>query len=431
MRSRVLAIIVAVVVPLAALGVVIAQRGDSSHSPARLPILAAGDGSGENAALGVARADAALYPYGVIVYKAGANLPALDGSGRAYKVTGIDADAARRLADAFGFNDITPDADSTFTKGDAQLTLSPSGFWGYTRQSSGGDVSSSGVAVACAPDTDCPAPPTTIPQHPADLPSQDEATAIAIALVQRAGIDTENATISVDDFVTQWSVRIEPVVDGLPTEGMTTSVTIGEGGVVEYANGIFGHPQAADEYPLIGTSAAIDRLNKGEGFAGPRPLMGAAEDATAAASGEPGPITGSEPGSVGSGEPGSVAPGEPVPPPSCETTIPSDVPCAPEPVPPVTGTIPPPPPQEITITGAEQILLYASSYTGEESWLVPGYRFTTDQGVGPSVLAIDDSFLTPPDEVPPDKGFDDPNGTVTIEPAPASDPAAKEPSTGG
>jgi hypothetical protein len=377
--------------------------------------------------------DAALFPYGGIVYKGGANLPALDGSARAYKVSGTDAGAARRLADAFGFNGIAPDADSTFINGDSQLTISRSGFWGYTRQSSGGDVSSSGVAVACAPDTECPVPPTTTPQHPAGLPSQEEAKATAIELLQRAGIDTDKATVSVDDFVTQWSVRVEPVVDGLPTEGMTTTVTIGVGGVVDYANGIFGRPQASDEYPLIGTGAAIDRLNKGEGFVGPRPLMGAAEDATAASGPpDPGPA-GSEPGSgAAGGEPGSVAPGEPVPPPACDTTIPSDVPCAPEPVPPPdTGTIAPPPPQEITITGAEQILLYAASYTGEESWLVPAYRFATDQGVGPSVLAIDDSFLTPPDQVPSGKGSIDSGGPVTIEPAPASDPAAKEPSTGG
>ena len=58
-------------------------------------------------------------------------------------------------------------------------------------------------------------------------------------------------------------------------------------------------------------------------------------------------------------------------------------------------TIAPPPPQEITITGAEQVLLFAQSYTGDEGWLVPAYRFTTSDGVGPTVLAIDD-MLPPP-----------------------------------
>jgi hypothetical protein len=294
------------------------------------------------------------------------------------------------------------------------------------------------VAVACAPDGDCPEPATTIPQHPANLPSEDEAKKIASQLLQRAGIDIDNATTAVDDFVTQWSVRVDPRLDGVATEGMTTVVTIGENGVVDYANGILGRAEAADEYPLIGTGAAIDRLNKGEGFVGPQPLAAAAEDVVTA---------NGQDSSVGSAEPGSVAPGEPVPYPGCVTTIPSTVPCAPVPdePPPVSDTVPPPPPpQEVTITGAEQILLFAASYTGAESWLVPAYRFTTDQGTGPSVLAIDDSFLTPPDEIPVDSGSgsgsasDDPAGTVTIEPAPATELApapatapVRQPETGG
>ena len=415
MRSRVLAIVVAVVVPLAALGVVIAQR-DSSDSPDRLPILTGGGGSrGGDAALALATEDAALYPYGVIVYTAGTGLPELDGSARAYKVTldGV-AEQLERL------KELLVTADEPSSDRSAMMFAEPnSPYWSFSRQTSDGVVSSSGVAVACAPDRDCPAPDTTIPERPADLPSEEEAKRIALDLLQGAGIDTSNAAVAVDDFVTQWSVRVDPVVDGLPIEGMTTTVTIGAGGVVEYANGILGRPEAADEYPLIGTRAAIDRLNAGEGFVGPQPLTAAAEDA--------GVATGAaEPGSAGGSDPNVGAP---------DTVVPE---------PPVTGTIPPPPPQEITLTGAEQILLYASSYTGEESWLVPAYRFTTDEGVGPSVLAIDDRFLTPPDQIPVDKGVEDPDGTVTIEPrpgiepvppatepAPAVDPAREEPATGG
>src|SRR5260221_3710511 len=106
MRSRILAIIVAVVVPLAALGIVISRSGSSSHTPGRLPILAGGGGVGGDTTLAAARADAALYPYGGVVYNAGPGLPALDGSAHAYKVTGFDTDAAGRLAGAPGFHDV-------------------------------------------------------------------------------------------------------------------------------------------------------------------------------------------------------------------------------------------------------------------------------------------------------------------------------------
>jgi len=58
----------------------------------------------------------------------------------------------------------------------------------------------------------------------------------------------------------------------------------------------------------------------------------------------------------------------------------------------------------VTITGVQRVLLFAASYTGDEGFLVPAYRFNTDQGFGPTVLAIDESFLTPPDEIPVPKG---------------------------
>ena len=390
MRSRALAIAVAVVVPLAALGFVISRGGSSAHRPARLPIVAGASG-GSGSTLGAARADAALYPYGGIVYKASAGLAKLDGSARAYKISAPDSKIVRELADAVGLSGVTADADGTFTSGDAQLNVTGSS-WGYTRQS-GDNTVSSGVAVACAPNADCPPPPTTIPQHPAGLRSQDEAKALAVKVAQSAGVDPANATIVVDDGITEWIVRIDPRVDGVPTEGFTTTVTVGENNAIDFASGTVGRPVAADLYPLIGTSKAIERLNNGQGFVGIRPLTGAEGALT--------PLTAAASASSG----GAAAPA-PVPEPPV-TAQPS-----------VTDTIPPPPPpQEITITGAEQVLLFAPSYDGSESWLVPGYRFTTSQGVGPTVLAIDDSFLTPPgqvstDDVPTGKGSIDPGGAV-------------------
>ena len=122
----------------------------------------------------------------------------------------------------------------------------------------------------------------------------------ALELAATRGHRHDDATVSVDDYVTQWSVRVDPIVDGVPTEGFTTTVTIGENGVVEYANGTLGRPQAADEYPLIGTSAAIDHLNKGEGFVGPRPML-----AETAMIGTTPPVPAVPPEVLGPAEPGS------------------------------------------------------------------------------------------------------------------------------
>lgn len=431
MRSRVLAIVVAVVIPLTALGVVISRAG-SGHGPARLPILAGGSAAGTADA--AARPEPALYPYGGLVYKAGAGLPELTGSARAYKVSGFDPAAARRLADALGFSGVAPDANNTFVKGDEQLSVSTNGYWGYVRQSSGGaGVSSSGGSVACAPDGECPVQPATVPEHPADLPSQDDAKATALSLLKSAGVDTTDADVNVDDAITQWLVRVDPKVDGIPTEGFTTTVTIGEKSVIEYANGVLGTPSPADEYPLIGTSAAIDRLNKGEGFVGPRPLQATAE-ATVGASGAPNapvpdvaPDAGS--GSAGSGSASSGGTSSGSADGSSGSASPPAPPASDSPLtlPPDSQTIPPPPPpQEVTITGAQRVLLFAASYTGDEGFLVPAYRFSTEQGAGPTVLAIDDKFLTPPDDLPvpePQRGVDNggaPGATVEPKPVPAT-----------
>jgi hypothetical protein len=86
---------------------------------------------------------------------------------------------------------------------------------------------------------------------------------------------------------------------------------------------------------------------------------------------------------------------------------------------PPVDTIAPPPPQQITLTGAERVLLLAQSFTGEESWLVPAYRFATSDGVGPTVLAIDDSFLLPPPGTDTSSSFD--KGSTGVEPQPAPD----------
>ena len=409
MKRRVAVLVAAVLVPLAVLAVVlvVARRDGGTHTPARLPIVAAKRSS--PGASGTA--DAALAPYGGIVYQAGPDVPALDGSAHAYRVrVGDAADAARRLATALGLHaDPTANGDGGYvvTDGDAQLFVTaPS--WSYSRTSSGGGVSSSGVAVACPLDApDCPpnvtAPPPATAPRPADLPSQDDAKATALALLDRVGVATRGAAVTVDDGGTQWYVSVDPVVDGIATEGFGSSVSVGPNGEIEYAAGVLGEVAVADDYPLVGTRTAIDRLNNGFGVVGPRPL-GAEDRGAPAVGGTPspgGPSDANEAGSA-SASPGSAAPGEP--------TEPAEPPAAPIPEPssasdtpstPVTDSIPPPAPQTVTLTGAERILLFATSADGNESWLVPAYRFATADGPGPSVIAVDDRFLTPPDALQP------------------------------
>jgi hypothetical protein len=64
--------------------------------------------------------------------------------------------------------------------------------------------------------------------------------------------------------------------------------------------------------------------------------------------------------------------------------------------------------------------MFASTYDGSDGYLVPAYRFTTEDGEGPTVLAIDDSFLAPPpDESGTRDGGTEPGAPGAIEPQPA------------
>jgi|GEM_PF-6363971 len=299
-RARV-TFIASVVVPLAAVFTVAVLRTDSSPhraGPERLPIVTGG-----------AVANAALYPVIPVEYRAAPRLPALDGAEAAYHV-----------------------GPETWSTGDPNTSIS------------------SGVAVACAPGVPCPPPPPTT--RPPGFPTEDAARASALDALRAAGFPVDGAAVTASDAGTAWVVNVDPVVDGHPTEGLTGSVTVGAGGVV-YGSARVATPERRDTYPLIGTSAAIERLNNGEGLIGPQPLF-----ALGGLPIVPAPDASSEP-------------------------------------------------QVVTFDSVDLVLAFAPSFTGGDGWLVPAYRFHGDDGSTRTVLAIDESFLAPP----PGGGSDAPGST--------------------
>ena len=399
MTRRAIAIVVAATVVAALAGVLVARRNSGNHAPPRLPIAVS---TGRTTAAG--EADAALAPYGALTYHAGAGLRSLDGAGRAYHVSNVDGEgAARRIAAALGLRgEPTAQGDGFVVNDDSgQLIVTPRD-WSYS-SGAGGSVSSSGVATACPPDAPkcIPGPGVPTPTRPADLPSEDAAKTAAIGLLQRVGMDMTSAAVDADDGVSQWFVRVDPKVDGLATEGFGASVVVGEKGAIVSASGVLGAVAAADEYPLVGTAAAIDRLNSGFGLGGPERLSaaGAAADAVASTDAIGTASATAVPGSVGPDQPPAAPiPVEPAPPEPASPAPASPAPASPVPAPgEPPGSEPPlqpPPPQDVTLTGADRILLYVSSTNGSDGWLVPAYRFSTADGPGPTVLAVDDRFLT-------------------------------------
>ena len=128
---------------------------------------------------------------------------------------------------------------------------------------SGSGCSGPDCSVSSAPVTTMPPPP---PERPSDLPSRDEAESIARAVLAETGVAIDGASVDAFDNTLSWSFTFDPVVDGLPTYGFNSSVSIGAGGEVIDGYGVIGTPTAGDEYPLIGTPAAVERLNRGEAF---------------------------------------------------------------------------------------------------------------------------------------------------------------------
>lgn len=304
-RARLALIAASVILPVSLLVVVVVAASDGGPAaPGRLPLAAGGQAQGTAIAASgdaAAGAESARYPYpGWVQYQAGPDLPALTGSARAYRLPAgaITEESVRRLGAALGVDGDPVPVDGggwEFGRpgegGHLYVSGDGSGSWSFTDESvldmTGSSSSASGeaacsglgctlssrpVGTPCAqPGPDAPGDvpvcadvvPTTVPV-PTDLPSAEQAEAIARDLLAATGVAVEGAEVHVwDNSPYEMSVQVDPLVDGMPTYGFGGYVSIGDQGAVQYANGYLGQPEPADEYPLTGTPAAIERLNSG------------------------------------------------------------------------------------------------------------------------------------------------------------------------
>lgn len=373
MRRRVI-VIVAAVVPVVALAIAIAVGGSgssSSSTPAKLPI-AFGTGGPPGAAANAAldAATPAIYPYAPTRYVAANDLPDLGGEARAYKVVSDVTDPrVTELARALGVDavDISEASQGT-TVNDSRPKLTVLRSTGQWAVSGPIEAIASSAACANADGTPCTVPVTTLP--PNEL-SEDDARAKALAVLRPSGMDTDHAAIVATLQQPMWQVMVDPIVDGTPTSGYGATVWILPDGTVANATGFMAHAEPADTYPRLTTHQVIDQMTAGL----PVPMIATASDV--AVGGACAPATEQSDGSV-------IAP------------------CAPIPVPdgaPTTAL----PPHDVTITAATPALLYQPTYDGQSGYLVPAYRFSTDDGQTPIAPAIDRSWFAPPpvDSTPP------------------------------
>ncbi|MGE5291492.1 MAG: hypothetical protein ACM3ML_30670 [Micromonosporaceae bacterium] len=101
-----------------------------------------------------------------------------------------------------------------------------------------------------------PAGPLPVPSTGA--PTGQAAQAAAAPVLQAAGL--AGAPLRITVIGSYAFVSADPVVDGLPTSGFSTTVGVGPGNRVTQANGWLSRPAAGTVYPLIGAKEAFSEL---------------------------------------------------------------------------------------------------------------------------------------------------------------------------
>ena len=310
------------------------------------------------------------------------------------------------------------------------------------------------TTTVCGPGADCvdPAPPPDCAVSsdgsstcadveelaPVDLPSEDEARAIAIDLLTATGLDVDDADVTVERGYDAWYVSVEPRLDGLPT-GLVASVSVGAGGAVTSASGHLADPERLGEYPLLDTRATIERANALSGVDGGAGEPTVPVDAGSTTGGDTVVTAATVIDDVGATA-GTTAPACKVQPDGteiCESTgsgitcpqvgAPDDEPLGapetPDCTPPVTDPglepepLPAEGPLEVVLVDASPVLVPLGAADGStDAYLVPGYRFTDESGGRVDLAAVADSALTTPPTT--DTSAVEPPVTATVAPDP-------------
>ena len=428
-RSRRLALVAASAIlglTAAACGDPASQSASTESVAATLPVIRIGAGSGSGGATpAAAESDRMMMPYGTFVFVVDGTLPALDGTAPAWRfpagasidqarvaaiaaLLGVDGDVRALGADMGGGWMVGPEDYSAAT-----LTVSADGMasWWYSPapQEMRGTECGQVVGPIDAIEPDAPATPEEAPPASDDVPTDtvepsvtceepqppagvpDAATAEQSAKDLFASLGYDPADYEFETYADEWGANVTAwlMLDGVRAP-VTLSVGFGAEGAITWASGSLATPEPVGDYPLVGTTAGIDRLGDETGrwmwFGYGGPAMMARDVAVASTGGEAEPAatpdTAVDPGAMPIAPPDETGP-------ACD--------------PAADCVVDMPPPEEITvtITGANMGLTQIWDADGTV-WLLPMYVFTADDGGEWSVIAVDDSFieLPTPDDVP-------------------------------
>lgn len=334
---------------------------------------------------------------------------------------GVNGDVVSTDQDGYqswqvGPNDGT--APTIYVSGDAQLSWSFSPAWDQsanttvsceyvdpavlTVDATGSTVTEPAPDIAVAPPGDVCAEP----KPPANVPSADQAEALAVQQLTVLGVDS--ATVTLDTYADQWSASVTATVnrDGSPT-GQTYSFGYGADSELQWAGGSLAVPAAVGPYELIDIDTALARLvemNSWQGMAYPTDMlaidaqmMGDVARGSAGGTVDAGSAVAGNEGSSGTTEPGT-APTPPVVAPMPVDTapldsVPVDTPAETVPVETMpVETYPAPEARTVTLVDVEADVWWAWD-VNDVLWLLPAYRFIDTEGGWHVVPAVSDEFL--------------------------------------
>ncbi|MFY1676569.1 hypothetical protein [Streptomyces sp. WMMC905] len=203
-----------------------------------------------------------------VVYRADGPLPEGPGSAAVYRAEGeTTAEEVARLADALGIDSTPVRRGDSWTAGVVKDGAGPvlrvdveaPGAWTFHQSVPGTDDCPKGASCAVPPSESVPGAVEPVDEGVA----MRAATPVLDAVGQR---DAELDAGQVSGAVR--TVNADPVVDGLPTYGWTTGVSVDASGEPVGGAGRLKAPAPGDTYPVLGAEETLALMNAAPGVAG-------------------------------------------------------------------------------------------------------------------------------------------------------------------
>ncbi len=266
------------------------------------------------------------------------------------------------------------------------------------------------------------------PEPPAGVPTEDEARAALVAIMNAAGLDPAGYEIEV--IADEWGAYANAwMLLGETRSPLSMSIGFGGDAAITWASGFLATPEPAGEYPLVDAATGLARLNDQSiqwygdvGVAREGDLAAtsgvAAEGGSSVAVSEP--AAGAGESSVAVSEPAEGAPPMSCPPTDVVIVDPSaaadaaPLPCEPMPSGPIT----------VVLTGVRTDLTMVWDEDGVV-WLLPAFTFLGGDGAEFTITAVTDEYLVQPEPIVlPEPGVTEPGVTEPGE-APPDTPVAE------